>query len=61
VHVTLTHHKEPGTPRPDKIDRVVRFEGALDDAQRTRLLEIANRCPVHQTLTTGVDVATSIM
>lgn len=60
VHVTLTHHKEPGTPRADKIDRVVRLEGPLDDAQRARLLEIANKCPVHQTLTAGVEVATSL-
>ena len=60
VHVTLTHRKEAGEGRADKIDRVVRLEGALDDEQRARLLAIANKCPVQQTLTAGVDVATSL-
>src|SRR5262249_22069543 len=34
----------------DRIERVVRLEGELDDAQRAKLLEIANKCPVHRTL-----------
>ncbi len=42
----------------DHVDRVVTFEGALDDAQRARLLEIANKCPVHRTLERGVEIAT---
>jgi putative redox protein len=42
----------------DHVDRVVTFEGALDDAQRGRLLEIANKCPVHRTLERGVEIAT---
>lgn len=42
------------------IDRVVEITGDLDDDQRQRLLHIAERCPVHQTLTSEVDVATSL-
>ena len=34
----------------DRIERVLRFEGDLDDATRAKLLEIANKCPVHRTL-----------
>jgi putative redox protein len=34
----------------DKIERVVTLEGELDDAMRAKLLEIANKCPVHRTL-----------
>ena len=34
----------------DHIERIVELEGNLDDKQRERLLEIANKCPVHRTL-----------
>lgn len=34
----------------DQLDRTIRIMGDLDDKQRQRMLEIANRCPVHQTL-----------
>ena len=40
-------------PRADKIDQIEReieLEGPLDNEQRQRLLEIADRCPVHRTL-----------
>ncbi|GIX16796.1 MAG: osmotically inducible protein C [Rhodothalassiaceae bacterium] len=44
----------------DEITREIAIEGALDDGQRARLLEIANRCPVHRTLTGEVRVRTSL-
>jgi putative redox protein len=44
----------------DHIDRHIEFAGDLDDTQRQRLLLIADRCPVHQTLTSEVDIATSL-
>ena len=34
----------------DRIERRIRIEGVLDAAQRQRLMEIADKCPVHQTL-----------
>lgn len=40
-------------PRMDQFARRLVLEGALDDAQRRRLLEIAGRCPVHRTLEEG--------
>lgn len=42
------------------IDRTITVVGDLDDDQRQRLLAIAERCPVHQTLTSEVDIATSL-
>ncbi|HEY5646202.1 MAG TPA: osmotically inducible protein C, partial [Pseudomonadales bacterium] len=39
----------PG-PKLDLIERELRLEGPLDEDQRARLLEIADRCPVHRTL-----------
>jgi putative redox protein len=44
----------------DHIDRDVEFTGNLDAGQRQRLLLIADRCPVHQTLTSEVNIATSL-
>lgn len=40
------------------IDRTIELTGDLDDDQRRRLLAIAERCPVHQTLTSEIDIAT---
>ncbi|MDE1151309.1 MAG: OsmC family protein [Micavibrio sp.] len=52
VSVTLTHHKEAGADnkKVDVITRDIKLEGPLDETQRARLLEIANKCPVHRTL-----------
>jgi putative redox protein len=35
---------------------VLELEGELDDAQRAKLLDIANKCPVHRTLHSEVDI-----
>lgn len=67
VTVTLTHSKiyandcaecETREGMLDQIDRVIRIEGALDDDQRKRLMEIADKCPVHKTLTSEVRIVT---
>ena len=42
----------------DHIDREVEFSGALSDEQRARLLDIANKCPVHRTLASEIIVQT---
>ena len=42
----------------DHIDRVITFEGDLDGEQRARLLEIADKCPVHRTLKSEIDIKT---
>lgn len=44
----------------DRIERHLELTGELDDEQRDRLLLIAERCPVHQTLTSEVRVTTSL-
>lgn len=59
VEVGLSHRRETvdgvGVTR---IDREVRLIGDLDDEQRGRLLEIANRCPVHRALTGTIEIET---
>ena len=42
----------------DRIERVIAMEGNLDAEQRKRLLEIADKCPVHRTLTSEVHIVT---
>jgi putative redox protein len=47
-----------------KIDRIwcsIELVGALDDAQRTRLMEIARQCPVHRTLTNKIEIRTELV
>ena len=44
----------------DRIDREIQLTGNLDEAQKTRLLEIAERCPVHRTLKSEINIRTSI-
>ncbi|MFU8785006.1 OsmC family protein [Aliidiomarina sp.] len=48
VTVDLRHIK--GEKGVESIERHIHIEGNLDDEQRQRLLEIANKCPVHRTL-----------
>jgi putative redox protein len=42
------------------IDREIALAGSLDDEQRARLLEIANRCPVHLTLSGRMEIRTRL-
>jgi putative redox protein len=42
------------------IERELALDGSLDDAQRARLLAIANRCPVHLTLTSRIEIRTTL-
>lgn len=42
----------------DQIERVIEMEGQLDGKQRARLMEIADRCPVHRTLHNEIRVLT---
>jgi putative redox protein len=58
ISVDVEHAKVSGASPPDVFQRTIVLTGPLDDEQRTRLLEIAERCPVHRTLTTGARIET---
>jgi len=67
VSVTLSHAKihaadcaecETKEGKIDRIERVLTLTGNLTDEQRARLLEIADKCPVHRTLTSEVNIRT---
>jgi putative redox protein len=42
----------------DRIEREIELEGALSNEQKERLMEIADRCPVHRTLRSEIDIRT---
>ncbi|MFU8842703.1 MAG: alpha/beta fold hydrolase [Bacteroidales bacterium] len=48
------------TSKIDRFTRVIELKGELDEKQRQRLLEIANKCPVHKTLLSDIDIKTEL-
>jgi putative redox protein len=57
-------HRDDSGARDAKIDRLTReiaLDGPLDEAQRSRLVEIADRCPVHRTLERANEVVTKLV
>ncbi len=44
----------------DRIEREIAVAGDLTEKQRSKLLEIANKCPVHRTLTSEIDIRTTL-
>ena len=69
VEVRLTHQKvhakdcercEQTDGKIDVIERELTLFGPLDEAQRQRIKEIADRCPVHRTLESKVEIFTEL-
>ncbi len=65
VSVDVTHDKvhaqdagNGGHGKADTFTRIVRLEGDLSEDQRIRLMEIADRCPVHRTLERSATIVT---
>jgi len=68
VAVDVSHNKahaqdagDQGGAKVDVFHRSIRLDGALDADQRQRLLEIADKCPVHRTLEHSAKVATVLV
>jgi len=58
IHAKDCEECESTSGRIDRIERTITLEGDLDDEQRARLLEIADRCPVHRTLGNEIVIPT---
>ena len=56
LHAQDCHECESKGGMVSRIERHIKLTGPLSDAQRSRLLEIAARCPVHKTLTSEIVV-----
>ena len=70
IRVALTHSKnyaddcvncEQPAAMLDRIERRITLIGELSAEQRQRLLEIANLCPVHKSLTSRIDIQTELV
>lgn len=70
VEVRLRHSKihaadcdecETKEGKLDRIESDIVLTGALDGDQRARLLEIAQKCPVHRTLTSEIDIRSRLV
>ena len=70
VTVRLTHSRihaqdcadcETKEGKLDQIEREIVLSGRLDDAQRARLAEMADKCPVHRTLTSEIKIRTRLV
>lgn len=51
------HPDNPGS-KVGQFTRLIKLEGSLDEEQQKRLMEIADRCPVHRTLHEEISVIT---
>jgi putative redox protein len=60
VRVKVTHHRSSLEAR-DRFVREIFLTGALDEAQRAKLLDISRRCPVHKTMERGADIETTLL
>jgi putative redox protein len=60
VHAADCADCETKEGKLDQIDRELSFSGLLTDERRARLLEIAEKCPVHRTLTSEVKIRTRL-
>jgi putative redox protein len=58
VNVDLTIHKEDDGYR---LTRKITLKGELSEEQRTRLLDIANKCPVHKMLTGKISIDSALV
>jgi uncharacterized OsmC-like protein len=58
IHATDCAECETKEGMLDRIERDIHFAGPLTEEQRSKLLEIANKCPVHRTLTSEIDIVT---
>jgi uncharacterized OsmC-like protein/alpha-beta hydrolase superfamily lysophospholipase len=60
IRTAVGHAKRKGEVPADLFTRKIDFDGAVDPEQRARLLEIADKCPVHRTLEASARVETSL-
>jgi putative redox protein len=60
IHAEDCAECETKTGSIDRIEREIVLEGKLDADQRKRMLEIADMCPVHRTLTSEISIVTRL-
>ena len=70
IEIDLEHERVEGPPpegtlarngKYERIIRRIRIQGPLDEKQRARLLQIADKCPVHRTLESRPEILTELV
>ena len=61
IHASDCSECETKEGRIDRIERDIQLAGPLTTEQRSRLLDIANKCPVHRTLTSEINIQTRLL
>lgn len=61
IHAADCADCETRDGKVDEIDREILLEGGLDETQRSRLLEIAGKCPVHRSLASEIKVRSRLL
>jgi len=60
LHVEVFSHYDKDQTPPERFERIISLDGNLNDEQRERLFEIAEKCPIHKLLTQGARVVTTV-
>jgi putative redox protein len=58
IHAADCEDCETKEGKIDRIDLDIQLTGSLTDEQRAKLIEVAGKCPVHQTLTSEINIKT---
>src|SRR5216117_3196202 len=61
IHATDCEECETKEGKIDRIELDIQLSGSLTDEQRAKLIEIAGKCPVHQTLTSEINIKTRVV
>jgi len=61
IHAVDCAECETTEGKIDRIEREITLDGTLTEEQRARLVQIAERCPVHRTLTSEINIRTQLV
>ncbi len=61
IHAADCEDCETKEGKIDRIDLDIQLTGSLTDEQRAKLIEVAGKCPVHQTLTSEINIRTRVV
>jgi putative redox protein len=61
IHAEDCAECETGQGMLDRIESEITVAGDFTEEQRAKLLEIANKCPVHRTLTSEINIRTTLV
>lgn len=61
THAIDCEHCDENSAKIDTFQREIKLEGSLDEKQRKRIMQIADKCPVHKTLSSEIQIVTTLI